>query len=397
MTPPQIRPGLGGAADSGRPVPGVPAEADGRATLAAVLRHDAKTTTYKFALVRALNDLALEFPWSGGDVVVPLRRIAERWLVSYWPFVGPTPVWQGARATRGGIPRQDLSFRPALTALRSAWDALPGSRPDPAGGALLLADLRVGRGRLPPDVVALAERALSAIAVAVRQPVRFAGPGRGHGVFGPPAPAAALAGHPLPGTSPGEVALRVPAALWRTLTELSLWVEALCLQQWSLFLERVAQTPAVSRGEAFTLLTATPAGRVPLTWERHEVRLLLLGGVPLRCPWTGTLLDAGRFDLDHVVPLSAHPINELWNLVPSDPQHNMHVKRGRIPSAGRLQLAQPRLADIYAAYQTVPGLASGLGQDVSGRFGRVWTARPLAAEVIRLTEAVAQARNVPRY
>ncbi|BDP42599.1 hypothetical protein DAETH_25680 [Deinococcus aetherius] len=31
---------------------------DGREVLATLLRHEAKTNTYKFALIRALNDLA---------------------------------------------------------------------------------------------------------------------------------------------------------------------------------------------------------------------------------------------------------------------------------------------------------------------------------------------------
>lgn len=114
--------------------------AKGRTVLAALLRHEAKTTTYKFALVRALNDLALEHPLDvTGDVVVPLRRVAERWLVFYWPFVGAQAVDQGARAWRGGARRQDVSFRPELTGLRQAWEALPHTRPDPADGAVLLA------------------------------------------------------------------------------------------------------------------------------------------------------------------------------------------------------------------------------------------------------------------
>lgn len=85
-----------------------------------------------------------------------------------------------------------------------------------------------------------------------------------------------------------------------------------------------AGTP-VSRGEVFTLLSASPAVRIPLTWERHQVRLLMLEGQASHCPWTGVLLSPGAFDLDHIFPVSAHPIHELWNLMPSEPRHNMHV------------------------------------------------------------------------
>lgn len=371
---------------------------DGREVLATLLRHEAKTNTYKFALIRALNDLALEFPWlPDQDVIVPLRRVAERWLVSYWPFVGEREVQQGARSLRDGVCRQDMSFRAALTRLRLAWEALPYTRSHPADGALLLAEYRTGRGRLDPEVLRLTEQTLSAMAQAVKQPVRFAGPGGPHSVFGLPLPVRTLPGAPLPGARPDEPAFVVPAAVWKALQELSLWVEALCLHEWSLFVERVDQTTAVTRGDVFTLLTAVPEARVPLTWERNQVRLLLLEGTPFACPWTGRALGVDDFNLDHLIPVSVHPINELWNLVPSDPRHNKHVKRARIPGDARLRQAAPLLARTYATYMAAPRLVSGLQEDVQGRFGRLLSAPHLAEEVIRLSDAVAQARNVPRY
>lgn len=371
---------------------------DGRELLGTLLRHESKTNTYKFALVRALNDLAIEHPFlPDRDVIVPLRRVAERWLVSYWPFVGEREVMQGSRPVRDGVRRQDLSFRPALTQLRQAWEDLPYTRSHPADGALLLAAYRADRGGLSPELASLTRQTLTVIAHAVRQPVRYAGPGGAHGLFGVPAPVASLTGTPLPGSSPHEPAFVVPAALWQALLDLSLWVEALCLQQWSLFVERVEQTPRVTRGEVFTLLTETPEARVPLTWERNQVRLLMLDGQPFICPWTARPLSMEAFDLDHLIPVSVHPINELWNLVPSDPQHNMHVKRARIPASARLQEALPILTRTYAAYEGSSGLSGSLQRDVQGRFGRPLPALALAAEVVRLGEMVAQARNVPRY
>ncbi|WP_184030818.1 HNH endonuclease [Deinococcus budaensis] len=369
-----------------------------RALLAGLLRHEAKANTYKFALVRALNDLALEHPLEAArDVVVPLRRVAERWLVFYWPFVGNRPVYQGARATRDGQQRQDISFREALTTLRGAWEALPHTRADPADGALLLAAYRAGRGQLPPALQAMTVHVLGRVARAVRQPVRYAGPGGQHGVFSPPAAARDLAGQPLPGTLPEELAFTVPGALWGTLQAMSLWVEALCVHEWSLFVERVEQAPAVTRGEVFSLLSASPAARLPLTWERHHVRLLMLEGQGFHCPWTGTRLVPGAFDLDHIIPVSVHPINELWNLVPSDPAHNMHVKRDRIPNAHRLGQALPELTATYQGYGQAAPLAQALEADASARFGLPLAPPLLARRVVQMAAAVAEARNVPRY
>ena len=93
--------------------------------VSSILRFDKKANSYKLALVRALNDVALSYPdlsGTGLDVCVPLRKLAEYWLAYYWPFADPQdPVMQGPRAMRGGVFGNDMAFRPALTSLRSAW------------------------------------------------------------------------------------------------------------------------------------------------------------------------------------------------------------------------------------------------------------------------------------
>ncbi len=231
---------------------------------------------------------------------------------------------------------------------------------------------------------------LAVLARAIRQPVRYAGPGGEHQVFGPPAPAGTLTGQLLPGTRLEETAFTVPASLWRTFQTLPLWIEALCVHEWSLFVERVAQDPPVSRGEVFARLSASPEARTPLTWERHQVRLLMLEGHDFFCPWTGHALSPTRFDLDHIIPVSVHPIGELWNLVPSDPGHNMHVKRARLPDAERFARARPHLTRTYAAYAGWSATAAVLDHDVTGRFGYPLAPPDLPHAVARLSEAVAQ-------
>jgi hypothetical protein len=50
----------------------------GEQCLATILKHDTKTTSYKIALLRAINDVVLLYPnISGQDVAVPLTRLAE--------------------------------------------------------------------------------------------------------------------------------------------------------------------------------------------------------------------------------------------------------------------------------------------------------------------------------
>lgn len=72
----------------------------GEQRLATILKHDTKTTSYKIALLRAINDVVLLYPATQGqDVAVPLSRLAELWVAYYWPFAdAQAPIYQGGLA-----------------------------------------------------------------------------------------------------------------------------------------------------------------------------------------------------------------------------------------------------------------------------------------------------------
>ena len=95
-------------------------------TIATILRHDARVTSYKLALIRAINDVVLSFPDAGTHdqpIAIPLRILAEYWVASYWPFVDPrAPISQGPHSLRHGVLANDMAFRPALAVLRRAWE-----------------------------------------------------------------------------------------------------------------------------------------------------------------------------------------------------------------------------------------------------------------------------------
>ena len=68
-------------------------------TISAILRHDSKVTSYKIALLRAINDVVLAYPdvpTRNETVAIPLRLLADRWIAYYWPFADPyAPILQG--------------------------------------------------------------------------------------------------------------------------------------------------------------------------------------------------------------------------------------------------------------------------------------------------------------
>jgi hypothetical protein len=374
--------------------------------IATILRYDRKTASYKIALIRALNDLALGYPLpappaaGAPPLAVPLRQIALHWLAYYWPFADPAhPIKQG-RQTAG---KEDISFRPQLTELRLAWDEHYGlSRPSDGFFVLSEVGSPFRRERFSPNFLLHLEDTLTAIAKAVHQPIEYAGAGH-WSIFPRPARWAELQRQglaALPGAQSHDLCLAVDAALWASLGALSLWIEALCLHEWALFTEAITAGSA-GRGLVYTLLTDRPDNRRPLTWERNQIELLMLEQKRFLCPWTGRLLTPATYDLDHLLPLSVYPINELWNLVPADARFNRHEKRDLLPAAERLHTALPRLATTYGHYLTQPATATLLRSDLAGRFAGQLTGeasgREVAETVAGYLQQVAVTRVVRRF
>ena len=236
-------------------------------------------------------------------------------------------------------------------------------------------------------------------------PIKYAGPGH-WSVFDAPARYDQLPPNllPLPGTQLQDTCVVVPASLWEAFHRLSLYIEALCLHEWCLFTEGVTQDNdrQAARGEVYTLLTARPDNRRPLSWERNQVDILLHESHHFTCPWTlKRLTQPQHYDLDHLLPLAVYPVNELWNLLPVDREFNQHTKRDRVPDAQRLTAAEPLLAAAYGTYQHSPALQKAMREDAALRFAGLSTdhtfAAMLANRAVHFIDDVAAARYVQRF
>nr|WP_242024993.1 HNH endonuclease domain-containing protein [Leptolyngbya sp. FACHB-60] len=124
-------------------------------------------------------------------------------------------------------------------------------------------------------------------------------------------------------------------------------------------------------------------------------------GTAFTCPWTEKRIAQGiNYDLDHILPIAVYPTNELWNLVPSDPDFNSHKKRDRLPTAERLAVATPHLEKTYLSYGDSKPLIEVLREDVALRFATVAAeafSKSLALAVTGLVEEIAESRNLARF
>ena len=110
------------------------------------------------------------------------------------------------------------------------------------------------------------------------------------------------------------------------------------------------------------------------------------------------------YDLDHLLPLSVYPTNELWNLVPCDPGFNQGRKKGMLPTRERLNQAEALVEKTYRSYMEHPELSAVLLNDARQRFSTVTADRScdsfpteLAGAVCRMLCRVGKARRLPLF
>jgi len=136
---------------------------------------------------------------------------------------------------------------------------------------------------------------------------------------------------------------RIPRLIWIALRRMSAWIEPMLIAEWA----RMMQNYAAKRGETKRTDSATEA----LAWIEPErdtnfvrdiVRQKRNAGHRIHCIWSGRLLTENMPHIDHCLPWSAWPCNDLWNLVPAAQSVNL-AKSGRLVTSLALAEAKPRM------------------------------------------------------
>lgn len=251
-----------------------------------VLNHDKKSATYKFALFRALAEIATQSPTSvtwlpDGQVGLPVRYVAEKWLRYYWPLIESRtfiPQLNGERPDAG----KPIKFRKHLHDLVQRYAKVGG-----------YSSFRIERnkGQLSPDDHKLLRALMADIEDAiVKGPVVFSGGALITGrVFGYNAKARQIL---------------IPSDLWIELSHLGYWVGQAVILQWA---EKTSKL-----GEGIDVATV-----VNLLLDKEderstiEARKLFSAQGSLECVWTGISLR-DNFDIDHVIPFDLWHNNDVW-------------------------------------------------------------------------------------
>ncbi len=279
-----------------------------------------KVATYKLALLRALNDLAMTQPhavrWrDDGSVAVPVSAIAERWVGYYWRLFD-APVFLPQHQADRREQASKLLFASALNDLRQHYKG--------SGGLAVYEQER--RGVLAGEANRLHEAVLRRVRTAI-----FTGPVTHAG--------GALASGPL--FSRDGASVVVPGALWRELSLLGHWIGDALLVRWAELIGRFA-------GDEGAVERALPHLLPPSFDEARDTKLVREVFLQdAACVWTDRRLTRESLHIDHVLPWSLWHNNDLWNLVPASKKANLS-KSDQLPERRYLRGRRPVFTDTWA-------------------------------------------------
>jgi SAM-dependent methyltransferase len=270
-----------------------------------VLNHDRKIATYKFALFRALAEIATQSPNSvrwldHGQVGLPVRHVAEKWLQYYWPLIESDtfiPQMNGESSDKG----RSIMFRKSLHALVNRYSK--------AGGYSGFR-LERNKGLLSAETQKLVRAVMIDIEDAIiKGPVLYSG--------------GALITGPVFGYDAKSRSILIPNDLWMELSHLGYWVSQAVILQWAEKTAKLGDTIEVAT--VVNLLLDKEDER-----STHDARKVFSSLDRLECVWTGVGLR-GNFDVDHVIPFDLWHNNDVWNLLPASKTANSK-KSNKLPS-----------------------------------------------------------------
>jgi hypothetical protein len=145
----------------------------------------------------------------------------------------------------------------------------------------------------------------------------------------------------------GEFSL--PESTWLALSRYACWIEPVLVSEWVKTMASYKGNKSFSSHEKQSYLYQA------LRWEEAvrstadvRKRFDSLATIQqMQCVWSAKTLKQ-KYDIDHSMPFSRWPNNDLWNLVPSDSKVNNN-KRDRLPSEKTLNAAKERMQQWWTS------------------------------------------------
>jgi SAM-dependent methyltransferase len=280
-----------------------------------IIIRDSKSSTYKFALLRAINEIAQTESYSvryeGQQVLVPMRKIAKLWTYYYWNFA-KNNLKQGTN--------EKLSIYselvPIVKKLKTPTSDYFTNNTNETFESL--------------------EKLIAKTIIA--QPVKYiTDDTKSVFNFVKSNEAGVLKGY-----------LTVPEEIWRDMVLYGHWIEQGLLLEWaklSYKLNKQNESLGYYLDQLLYDFDSKRDNSVPNTIK--DSIFDKQGQMKIEnCVWSNKKINKSNIAIDHIIPFSSNRIEHLWNLVPTDKKINLN-KSDKIPKP---VLVKARIKDIQKCW-----------------------------------------------
>jgi hypothetical protein len=333
-----------------------------------ILNNDKRTTTYKYALIRALCRIARNsfhsVRWvSSDEVAIPMSLLTMEWIRLYWNI-----VYSDSFIDQGNEKNKPLIVRTVLNEMNLNNDN----------------DLYKSLSVLISQPEKYEAQLLKISKSIINGPIKHSG-GMNNGEEG-----FKIFKHY---TSPHHE-IRFSSDIWLDICRFEHWIEDSIKIRWS---KNLSGNLSISRGEYLDILeTDTTDQRAT-----DDIRKVLKKtSSTLNCVWTERPLTESAYQVDHVIPFAIWGNNDLWNLLPVDKKVN-NDKTDKIPTSNLIEKQQKLIFsywDIYSKNQPklfYYQMKNALGCEVT-QFNQDWQPRAIN-NIIERAESIAQHRGLARW
>jgi ubiquinone/menaquinone biosynthesis C-methylase UbiE len=286
---------------------------DGIKQIQDVIIKDKKTATYKLALIRALCEISryesniVTWYREGDKVLIPLKRIAVRWLYYYLPLIQKN-INQSSN--------KNLAFTDSVKELHRKSNDIPA-----INYAIEKNDNELNK-------------TLKIIAQTIQKgPIKYSGTENKIFEY-----MSSLDASMYPQLKDSDFGLIVvPIQMWRDICHFSHWIEDSLIIQWA------QQTEKLNQDNKFATYVDLITKSVQQSERSTYIIRNLMKNKQVYCAWSGKNID--KFDVDHMIPWSVWRNNDIWNLLPSNSTLNSN-KRDSLPSP---KLIEKRFSAKYGS------------------------------------------------
>ncbi|WP_371195989.1 methyltransferase domain-containing protein [Glaciecola sp. SC05] len=300
-----------------------------------IVVNDNKASTYKIALLRSVLRIAEAHAGAVIDqsddlVELPLGLVAFYWLKLYRPLIDVHKMQQLNNPNKG------LGF-----VSQQGWRSL---------GELHNNDLYLGASFANQSLSQALHRTIKDIANTIKDmPAKYIKlPGTQEQVFSVKAnrvvtPSSITLNHQYLGSFGS---FYVPKRIWDAMTQFSIWIEPAIVNEWATLMANYASD--MSKFSPSDYLNALRWDDPMRSTSRVRRRVdALLDVADVSCVWTGqSIRRAKRYAVDHAIPFSRWPNNDLWNLLPTKVSVNAN-KSDKLPSAHKLISCRQDIVDWW--------------------------------------------------